>query len=745
MCMYIYIYIYNLYILHYITALCNNVTVLYVYLHTIWKWPAQDKTITMFSMIPTWTTSLEVWSVSQDHDAAKHMCLTLWRGNKISTKCFQEAWTCPAIAPEFTSTSGSVKQCVLSPATTACRRVPGQWLDTPNFAAPQWRLLHWHQWHRWRCHLRSFWFFTIQNFVLWCFLPGMVWKFQRKWNRLRCVTENLAINMFINMLTWELYINLSNCSVVAAPYVYDVSSLNEQVQLPFASSSPMFTGNNTLIFPHIFVWGSCFWFCIPACPVPVLSSRRLPHTKLVHTQLTHTQLVNTQLTHTHNLLTHNLSTHNLLTHNLSTHTTCSHRTYSHTTSSHTSCPTQLAHTHNLLSHNLQLTPASQTQLVHTTCPHTTYSHTTYSHTTYSHTTYSHTHTTYSYTSCLTHNLSTHNSSTHNLPTHNLLTHNLLSHNLLAHNLLSHFLSTHTTYSHTTCPHNLLTHTTFPHTTNNLLTHNLLSRGRRGTWWHGPPLGVAGVALGDIDVHSAWQAWHLRHWAGAGGALGAWFAVGAVVAAAVCVAGVALGDIDLHLAWQAWRLATSACTLRHRPPLGDIIVHFAWQAWHLRHSPGARGALRFQWTPLSPWLFAWQAWHLATLTSALRGTRGTWQHGPPRLALVARLVPSGRRCRCCCLPGRRGRRCVCATPWSLSRCAVAVSLHLPGEWLPADIEVGMSTPDAFSALTEQKLLSHLQPWTGKCHIARWTTVAPWRPWMRCKFMPSLDWFRGWNGS
>ena len=84
-----------------------------------------------------------------------------------------------------------------------------------------------------------------------------------------------------------------------------------------------------------------------------------------------------------------------------------------------------------------------------------------------------------------------------------------------------------------------------------------------------------------------------------------------------------------LAWQAWRLATSACTLRHRSPLGDIIVHFAWQAWHLRHSPGARGALRFQWTPLSPWLFAWQAWHLATLTSALRGTRGTWQHGPPR--------------------------------------------------------------------------------------------------------------------
>jgi hypothetical protein len=45
------------------------------------------------------------------------------------------------------------------------------------------------------------------------------------------------------------------------------------------------------------------------------------------------------------------------------------------------------------------------------------------------------------------------------------------------------------------------------------------------------VGVAGVALGNMDVHSAWQAWHLSCWAGSGGALG-------------------LG-IDLHFAWQAW--------------------------------------------------------------------------------------------------------------------------------------------------------------------------------------------------
>ena len=71
-----------------------------------------------------------------------------------------------------------------------------------------------------------------------------------------------------------------------------------------------------------------------------------------------------------------------------------------------------------------------------------------------------------------------------------------------------------------------------------------------------------MALGDTDVHSAWQAWHLWRWAGSGGALGS-----RVDTAAVCAAGVALGDIDLH--WQAWLLA-----------LGDINVHFAWQAWHL---------------------------------------------------------------------------------------------------------------------------------------------------------------------
>ena len=44
-------------------------------------------------------------------------------------------------------------------------------------------------------------------------------------------------------------------------------------------------------------------------------------------------------------------------------------------------------------------------------------------------------------------------------------------------------------------------------------------GRCGTWKHPPSLRVAGVALGDINLHFAWQVWHLWHWAGSGGALG----------------------------------------------------------------------------------------------------------------------------------------------------------------------------------------------------------------------------------
>ena len=67
--------------------------------------------------------------------------------------------------------------------------------------------------------------------------------------------------------------------------------------------------------------------------------------------------------------------------------------------------------------------------------------------------------------------------------------------------------------------------------------------------------MAGLALGDIDVHSAWHAWHLE---GPGMVLVA--RLGPVVAAVVCVAGVTLGDIDLYFAWQV--LCIDSIRLKH---------------------------------------------------------------------------------------------------------------------------------------------------------------------------------------
>ena len=55
---------------------------------------------------------------------------------------------------------------------------------------------------------------------------------------------------------------------------------------------------------------------------------------------------------------------------------------------------------------------------------------------------------------------------------------------------------------------------------------------------------------------------------------AWVPFDAVVAAAVCVAGVALGDIGLHFAWQAWHLVISTFTVCGAGvALCDIDLHF----------------------------------------------------------------------------------------------------------------------------------------------------------------------------
>ena len=202
--------------------------------------------------------------------------------------------------------------------------------------------------------------------------------------------------------------------------------------------------------------------------------------------------------------------------------------------------------------------------------------------------------------------------------------------------------------------------------------------------------MAGVALDDIDCYFAWQAWHLWHWVGSGGALGQPWRRDA---AAFCVAGVALRDICLHFVWQAWHLTTSIVTLRGRrgtygtglalaarlvshgavtprrfawqawhfvtstfdPPslcvagmaLDDMDCYFAWQAWRLWHWVGSGGALGQPWRRDAAAFFVadvalrdiclhfvWQASHFVTSTFTLCGRRGTYGTG---LALVARLV------------------------------------------------------------------------------------------------------------
>ena len=78
---------------------------------------------------------------------------------------------------------------------------------------------------------------------------------------------------------------------------------------------------------------------------------------------------------------------------------------------------------------------------------------------------------------------------------------------------------HTPLVHTQLVLTQLAHTQLNSHTTCSVTSTFVSRGRRGTWSHPHSFHVAGVALGDIQRHFAWQAWHLRHWAGSAGAPG----------------------------------------------------------------------------------------------------------------------------------------------------------------------------------------------------------------------------------
>ena len=148
------------------------------------------------------------------------------------------------------------------------------------------------------------------------------------------------------------------------------------------------------------------------------------------------------------------------------------------------------------------------------------------------------------------------------------------------------------------------------------------RGRRGTSRHPCSFHVEGVALGDNHLRFAWQAWHLWHWAGSGGALGPVLVAGG--AAALCVAGVALRDIHVRFTWKAWHLATTTFVLRGRR--GTYGTGLALVA---RLGPF--------WSPVTPRHFRWQAWHLVTSTFVSRGRCGTWRHLPS--FCVAGVAPS----------------------------------------------------------------------------------------------------------
>ena len=103
----------------------------------------------------------------------------------------------------------------------------------------------------------------------------------------------------------------------------------------------------------------------------------------------------------------------------------------------------------------------------------------------------------------------------------------------------------------------------------LATSTFTLRGRHGAWRHQRAFCVAGVALMVLG----WLQWR------------AWAAFGAVVVAALCAAGVALGDIDVHSAWQVWRLwywAGSGGALGPRlAPLSPRL--FVWQTCRLATS------------------------------------------------------------------------------------------------------------------------------------------------------------------
>ena len=217
--------------------------------------------------------------------------------------------------------------------------------------------------------------------------------------------------------------------------------------------------------PHIFVWGSCFWLCIPVCPParPPARAVRLSHTTLLHTALSHTTLSHTTLSisfmastpwrhwhgfcvagmlltapqilhtfchpqHFHTQLLHgqHCHTHRQLCHTQSfTHTQPFHTQHCHTPPAHT---TLHQHTHNIVTcaqlfHTHAHKSFTRTALSHATLAHTAWSQ--YCYTALFH--FTHTQQPFA-PSSFTQNSFTHISVTHSLShTHTTLLHTSLEH------------------------------------------------------------------------------------------------------------------------------------------------------------------------------------------------------------------------------------------------------------------------------------------------------------------------------
>ena len=108
------------------------------------------------------------------------------------------------------------------------------------------------------------------------------------------------------------------------------------------------------------------------------------------------------------------------------------------------------------------------------------------------------------------------------------------------------------------------------------------RGRRGTWRHPPSFHVAGVALGDIHLRFARQAWHLWH------CVARLDSLVAGDAAALCAAGVALMALGGLWCHTPSLLHTIFHTpLCHTPSFTHRLWHTLFQdslTHHLCHTP-----------------------------------------------------------------------------------------------------------------------------------------------------------------